>query len=875
MSDESPKSGPDLTRSYAAPDPQVPGERFVPGAVLSGRYRIVAPLGRGGMGEVYRADDLTLGQPVALKFLPLHLADDPERLTRFRKEVAAARRVSHPNVCRVYDIADEAGQPFLTMEFVDGEDLDSLLKRVGRLPEEKGVEVARQLCTALAVVHDEGLVHRDLKPANIMLDSRGKVRLTDFGLAAVAAGPSATEARSGTPQYMAPEQLAGRPVTALSDLFSLGLVLYELFTGMKAFPGTDRETSPDKPSDHIAGLDPALERIILRCLKREPNDRPASALAVAAALPGGDPLAAAVAAGETPPPGLVADAGEVGLIKPWVGLALLAVLVIELLVLARLYDYAVFRRVPLPKPPEVLVDRTQDILRKLDCRDAPADTASGFRTDALAVVYAYRIDPAFVRGEPARVGGPAPVYFFYRQGPIPLAPLFNGRGDTLIVSDDNPPPTAPGMAGVTFDPAGHLLSVYAVPPAPDVRSAAAGPVTWEAWFREAGLDLGRFEADPAGPVYHPPVACTERFAWREKLTDAEAGCRVEAGADQGRAVYFRVTGPWHRAARWGEAQAGEEMAWETSERLTTYLWYAVYAVVAILAVRNLWRGRGDVRTVARMGAVIVGLTLAARAAAGWHVPDAFAFAPAALGFGAWVGLITGGSYLAVEPAIRRWWPWRLTGWVRLFAGRVRDPLVGRDVLIGAVCGVLAQLTYTALALASVWLKSPAGFEPASTPAWFTPGTIYGVTGPPAVRLLAVMGLFFRTPFLQLSFAFVLFLLVRREGWAWAMYFLVNVSLNALQNWSDSWVGNGLMLVYGVVLVGLISVLLARFGLLAAATQGATNALMIVSPLTTQPSAWYFWPGTAAAAVLIGVAGLCCYTATGGLRLFKKGFFGDD
>src|SRR4051794_30252765 len=157
---------PDATGAFTPSPPGLPAERFAPGALLCGRYRIVAPLGRGGMGEVYRADDLTLGQPVALKFLPAHLADDPDRLVRFRKEVAASRQVSHPNVCRVHDLASDGGRTFLTMEFIDGEDLASLLRRVGRLPEEKALEAARQLCSALAAVHDAGLLHRDLKPAN-------------------------------------------------------------------------------------------------------------------------------------------------------------------------------------------------------------------------------------------------------------------------------------------------------------------------------------------------------------------------------------------------------------------------------------------------------------------------------------------------------------------------------------------------------------------------------------------------------------------------------------------------------------------------------------------------------------------------------------
>src|SRR5687767_6751705 len=300
-----------------------PAERFVPGALLASRYRVVAPLGKGGMGEVYRADDLTLGQPVALKFLPVPIATDPNRLARFRKEVAAARKVSHPNVCRVYDIADHAGQAFLTMEFVDGEDLSSVLKRLGRVPEEKGVEIGRQLASALAAVHNQGLLHRDLKPANVMLDGRGRVRLTDFGLAAAAQDLSVSDVRSGTPLYQAPEQRAGRAVTARSALYSLGLVLYEPFTGRRPFPGADPSTPPSKPSSHVSGLSPAVEEVILQCLEPDPADRPRSAAAVLAKLPGGDPLAAAVAAGETPSPRLVADAhaGD-GRLRPVVALGL-------------------------------------------------------------------------------------------------------------------------------------------------------------------------------------------------------------------------------------------------------------------------------------------------------------------------------------------------------------------------------------------------------------------------------------------------------------------------------------------------------------------------------------------------------------------------
>src|SRR4051794_4159059 len=391
---------PDATGAYQPPPPAPPaGERFAPGVLLAGRYRIVAALGKGGMGEVYRADDLTLGLSVALKFLPAGLAQDPERLARFHAEVRTARQVSHLNVCRVYDVGEADGQPFLTMEYIDGEDLAALLRRIGRLSQEKGIELARQLCLGLAAAHERGVIHRDLKPANVMIDGRGQVRLTDFGLASAAG--AVEDVRAGTPAYQAPEQLAGREVTARSDLFALGLVLYEVFTGRRAFPAMTptalrqlyAEGTPSKPSGHVGGLDPAVERAILRCLEREPDDRPRSAYEVLASLPGGDPLVAALTAGETPSPRMVADAGGEGTIRPWVGLALLSAVVAGIVLVALLADRVMlFRKVPLPEPPAVLARRAQQILERLGSPDKPADWAGYFRVNAEVLRHTLRED---------------------------------------------------------------------------------------------------------------------------------------------------------------------------------------------------------------------------------------------------------------------------------------------------------------------------------------------------------------------------------------------------------------------------------------------------------------------------------------------------
>src|SRR6185295_5564661 len=224
-----------------------------------------------------------------------------------------------------------------SMEYVDGEDLASLLRRIGRFPEDRALAIARQMCAGLAAAHERGVVHRDFKPANVMLDGTGKVRITDFGLA----GVSGEAIRAGTPAYMAPEQLAGHEVTIRSDIYALGLVLYEVFTGQRAIEGKNvaelirmREQSAIvPPSAIVRDLQPAIERTILRCLRPDPNERPASALAVSASLPGGDPLAAALAAGETPSPEMVAAAGgseaiparTAALAECWIGLSLLAI----------------------------------------------------------------------------------------------------------------------------------------------------------------------------------------------------------------------------------------------------------------------------------------------------------------------------------------------------------------------------------------------------------------------------------------------------------------------------------------------------------------------------------------------------------------------
>ena len=360
---------------------------FTPGTLLGTRYRIVGLLGRGGMGEVYRADDLTLGQPVALKFLR---GDEPTLAARLRDETRTARQVSHPNVCRVHDVAEWDGRPFVSMEYVDGEDLASLLRRIGRLSPDKAVEIVRQVCAGLAAAHDRGVLHRDLKPANVMLDGRGRIRITDFGLARFADDDRAGEI-AGTPAYMAPEQIAGGRLSPQTDLYAVGLLLFELLAGTPAHGSgslAERRQQPTSstpllPPSVRAAIDPRIVQVIDRCLEPDVARRPESALSVAAGLPGGDPLAAALAAGETPAPHVVAAAIDEHLLSPaaaFAGLIAFAAAVVALLAVTGLNVYS--RYVAFRQAPEVLAARAEEIRQGLGYVDAPADTAHGFTTRA-------------------------------------------------------------------------------------------------------------------------------------------------------------------------------------------------------------------------------------------------------------------------------------------------------------------------------------------------------------------------------------------------------------------------------------------------------------------------------------------------------------
>jgi serine/threonine-protein kinase len=266
------------------------------GSIVGGRYEVLSPLGRGGMGSVYRAHDRVLDETVALKVLRGDVASAPEMSKRFRSEIKLARRVAHPNVCRIYEYGEDGARQYISMELVEGTNLKEVLKRRGALPPEEACDVAAQVAEGLEAIHRVGIVHRDLKTLNVMIDAQGAAKVMDFGIAKKVAGEG-TPAPSGSyvvgsPEYMSPEQARGHPVDFRSDIYALGIIVFELFTGQVPFRGDtpvatllmQLEAPPPLDGPAAAAIPAALRPVLTKALAKDPAARYARAAEMAEAL---------------------------------------------------------------------------------------------------------------------------------------------------------------------------------------------------------------------------------------------------------------------------------------------------------------------------------------------------------------------------------------------------------------------------------------------------------------------------------------------------------------------------------------------------------------------------------------------------------------
>jgi Protein kinase domain len=884
LTERKPSSAPTPSRSPRTPSSSATakltssdplGGRFTPGQMIAGRYRVVSIAGRGGMGEVYRAEDLTLGQLVAIKFLPEVLSQNAAALARFHSEVRIARQVSHPNVCRVFDIGDADGIPFLSMEYVDGEDLASVVRRIGRLSPDKAIEVARQICAGLAAAHERGVVHRDLKPANVMLDGAGKIRITDFGLAAIAASIQGADVRAGTPAYMAPEQLAGKEVTTKSDIYSLGLILYEILTGKRAF---EASTLPEliklreqgtitNPSTLVRDLDPLIERVILRCLETDPAKRPVSALQVAAALPGGDPLAAALAAGETPSPEMVAAAGAKEGMRPRVALVLLAIVALGLVASLLIAESTqLVNRVTLDSPPEVLATRAREIVGRLGLpAAAAADAADGFEVNGGYLNYVQMHDKNPTRWDTLAKSGLPAMTFWYRQSPNPIfAQAFFGPGAVGggQVYPGDPAMDTTAMALLVLDTTGRLVRFEVVPPEKSATPQNAKTPDWAGFFAASGLNIAEFHA--VAPEWTPLAPTDSRLAWTGTFPGlVDVPIRVEAAVFDGAPVYYRMIYPWTKPGRDTETVLTRQQ--KVASVMIVLMILTVFVGGVALARWNIKADRADMKGAARLGAFVFVTFLVLWILSTHHLANfleaiSFLVAVASAALRTFFAMVL---YVALEPFVRRREPETLISWTRLLAGKLRDPLVGRDLLIGAVYGVLLFVVE-----ASDNFLLPLFGKLPPIPGGVSTESLLGLRHALAQVLLYVLG----QTIDSLGIFFMLFILQRILRSAWIAAIVVAVAGTLLSLGGNSGEYPWISAVFLVVLYLSFLLVLKRFGLFALVVGLVVQQVLLIFPATIHLSRWYAAPSLAG---MTAIAALTIYgfrTALAGQPVFSMKAF---
>ena len=692
-----------------------------------------------------------------------------------------------------------------------------------------------------------------------MIDGRGRVRITDFGLAVAAEEDVAETDVSGTPPYMAPEQFAGKGASVRSDIYALGLVFYEIFTGRRAFEAqtmaelrAKKETSsPRAPSEIARDIDPIVERVILRCIEKDPRQRPASAAQVAAALPGGDPLAAAIAAGETPSPEMVAASGSREGLKPWIAWICLGLVFLGMgAVVAFNRQSSILNSVPMEKPHEVLAQTARDILRNAGYTDPPADSAFGFVSAAEYLNYVEKNNQSPKRFEKIPF---LAIQFWYRQSPLILYHVGPTSGVTLA----DPPFTNSGESIVWLDSRGRLVGLRAIPLNKNKEAGALQAPDWSALFRAAGLDQAKYT--PVEPESIPPVYADTQAAWAGRLPDfPDTEVRIEAAALQGKPVAWRLVVPsWdnYSTATIPSVQLPPGTGNKIADIIASIVLILLLIVgPAVFARRNLRMGRGDRGGAFRLACFITILLGAAWLFNEHHVAATAEVEKFVLSAAIWL-LLAGWlwlMYIALEPYARRRWPGALVSWSRLLAGKFRDPLVGRDLLAGFLTFALLTLVGTGL---SMLIRNLLG-APQPRPGIPALGLFAGSH----IVIAETLGSLVLSIFLGLALAFIIFMLrvLFRSTWAAVAVLIVVLSLvTAMSSIPDA--------ISVALLLGSVFFVFLRFGLLSLI---ALCLFMVVTD-TFQPAAWDSTIGLTGLALMFALTLYAFHTSLGGQPLFGR------
>jgi serine/threonine-protein kinase len=593
----------------------------------------------------------------------------------------------------------------------------------------------------------------------------------------------------------------------------------------------------------VTGLNPIVERAILRCVDPDPARRPRSASSLAASLPGGDPLAMAIAAGETPSPEMVARSGGRGELKPAVAAACL-VLALAGLAGSWIWEQRTGEQnlVPLPKPPEELRASARAILATAGV-NLPRSDLYGFWDDGDYFENFEKENRTARDWKLLASASPAPVYFWYRESPRPMTPL----GSAGRLGRDNPPLTQPGMARVLVDPAGKLIELSIIPP-DHVPTADPRPEpNWASLFSLAGFTLS--EWTPAEPMWTPPMAADARRAWKR------GALTVEAASFQGTPVRFVVVPPWRKDAAARDAANPGNVFWVTE------ILAAILIVAAVLlARRNIRLGRSDRRGAFRLAVAYAALGATYQVIALPGGPGTLPVLSRNIGHELSGAVIVWLFYVALEPHVRRLWPGTLVAWSRLIDGKFRDPMVGRHVLIGVICGVVATFMFDAGTIISLLFGTPVPL----------PDGNLAALADARPRLAEILNSVQASFMLPVAFLLLLLLLrvVFRKPW------LANGALVTLAVvWSALFAGSWTEHVFFVVVFVVMMTVVTRLGLLAMCVLFVVSDWAVFN-LTTDPSSWFFSTSVVTMLFFTTIVVYGFVVSLGGQRVFSSSVLGE-